>query len=273
MYQFIFIVLFACLLSFNANANEISAREIINKGIMAHYYAGRDRVSVGYMRVEDKQGNILRERRFTQLRYIEGSGNRERNQKLYVYFSEPTDMRGTAYLVHKRIGGVDNRWLRLEKLDLIKRIADTDKRTSFVGTDVLYEDISGRHLNDDRHQLVDETKNYWVIKSTPIRKTGSDLAAYKVWIHKKTFLVAKRLCYNHEGKVYRRFKTLKVANIKAKDGQRFPTIYEAIVEDSRTGTKTFMKSDKIQYNVGLKPELFSQRILKVPPLAVIKGFN
>lgn len=260
-------------ISLSANAKDISAKEIINKGIMANYYSGQDRVSVGYIRVEDKKGNILRERRYTQLRYIEGGGTKERDQKLYVYFSEPTDMRGTAYLVHKHIGGVDNRWLRLEKLDLVKRIADTDKRTSFAGTDVLYEDLSGRHLNDDTHELVDETNNYWVVKSTPVKNTGSDLAAHQAWIHKKTFLVAKRLCYNHEGKVYRRFKALKVANVKSENGINFPTIYEAIVEDLRTGTKTFMKGDKIKYNVGLKPELFTQRALNVPPLAVINGFN
>ena len=257
-----------------AQAKEsISARDVIHKGIMANYYAGQDRVSVGYIRVEDKKGNILRERRYTQLRYVEGSTDAERDQKLYVYFSEPTDMRGTSYLVHKHVGGVDNRWLRLEKLDLIKRIADTDKRTSFAGTDVFYEDLSGRHLDDDTHELVDETKNYWVVKSTPVKDTGSDLAAHKAWIHKKTFLVAKRLCYNHEGKVYRRFKALKVANVKSKDGIDFPTVYEAIVEDLRTGTKTFMKGDKIKYNVGLKPELFTQRALEVPPIEVIKGFN
>ena len=253
--------------------DKISAKEIIHKGIMAQYYAGHDKVSVGYMRVEDKKGNILRERRYTQLRYVAGDTDKESDQKLYVYFSEPTDMRGTSYLVHKNIDGVDNRWLRLEKLNLIKRIADTDKRTSFAGTDVLYEDLSGRHLNDDTHELVDETKNYWVIKSTPVKVTGSDLAIYKTWIHKKTFLVAKRLCYNKEGKVYRRFKAIKVANVKSEDGIDYPTLYEAVVEDLRTGTKTFMKGDKIKYNVGLKPELFTKRALETPPLEVIKGFE
>jgi len=253
--------------------DKISAKKIIEKGIIANYYAGHDRVSVGYIRVEDKEGNILRERRYTQLRYIEGDTNIERDQKLYVYFSEPTDMRGTAYLVHKHIGGTDNRWLRLEKLNLIKRIADTDKRTSFAGTDVFYEDLSGRHLDEDTHELVDETKNYWVINSTPIKNKGLHMASHKSWIHKKTFLIAKHLCYNKEGKVYRRFKALKVANIKSEDGINYPTIYEAVIEDLRTGTKTFMKGDKIKYNVGLKAELFTQRALETPPIEVIKGFE
>ncbi len=39
----------------------------------------------------------------------------------------------------------------LPDLDLVKRIAAGDKRTSFVGSHFLYEDISGRAVQEDKH--------------------------------------------------------------------------------------------------------------------------
>ena len=50
---------------------------------------------------------------------------------------------------------------------MVKRIAASDKRTSFVGSDFLYEDISGRGLNEDAHELIETTEDHFVIKNTP----------------------------------------------------------------------------------------------------------
>ncbi len=55
----------------------------------------------------------------------------------------------------------------MPSLDLVKRIAASDKRTSFVGSDFLYEDVSGRGLDQDIHELAETTDAFYVIKNTP----------------------------------------------------------------------------------------------------------
>jgi len=45
------------------------------------------------------------------------------DQKFYVYFLEPADVRKMVYMVWKHTDRDDDRWLYLPALDLVKRIA------------------------------------------------------------------------------------------------------------------------------------------------------
>jgi len=250
-----------------------TAQEIVERAIVANYYAGDSRTSLGYLKVVDEEGKVLRERRYSTLRMNAKEGKGERNQKYYVYFTEPSDLKGTSYLVYKNMKGSDDRWLRLDKMDLTKRIAATDKRTSFAGTDVLYEDVSGRHLDDDTHKIVEDNKNYWVIESTPKHPEEAEIKMHKAWIHKKSGLVIKRYCYNHEDKMYRTFKATKIANIDGGDGYKYPTVYEAVVKDLITGTTTYLIGEKIEYNTNLDDSQFTKKALSTPPMSALFNFN
>ena len=65
----------------------------------------------------------------------------------------------------------DSRWIYLPSLDLVKPISANDKESSFVGSDFAYEDVSGRHWNEDTHTLVGEETyqdwETWKIESVP----------------------------------------------------------------------------------------------------------
>ena len=60
-------------------------------------------------------------------------------QKFYVYFHQPADVSKMTFLVWKHLDKDDDRWMYLPKIDLVKRIAGSEKRTSFVGSDYFYE--------------------------------------------------------------------------------------------------------------------------------------
>ena len=102
-------------------------------------------------------------------------------------------------MVWKHIKADDDRWLYLPALDLVKRIAASDERTSFVGSDFFYEDVSGRGLDEDVHELLETSDNYFVIKNTPKRPDDVEFSYYKMWIHKKTFLPIKTEYFDKTG--------------------------------------------------------------------------
>ena len=110
------------------------------------YYQGDDGRARVTMTIRDAKGRE-RVKEFTILRRDVGGGDED--QRFYVYFHAPSDERGTSLMVWKHLTKDDDRWLYLPSLDLVRRIAATDKRTSFVGSDFLYEDISGRALDED----------------------------------------------------------------------------------------------------------------------------
>ncbi|NOY63678.1 MAG: outer membrane lipoprotein-sorting protein [Gammaproteobacteria bacterium] len=247
-----------------ANAT-LSVDEIVKRVNKTIYYQGQDGRAQVNMTITDSQGRE-RKRRLTILRLdasnsdaIEGDAY-ESEQKFYVYFRRPADVSKMAFLVWKHLDKEDDRWLYLPALDLVKRIAATDKRTSFVGSDFFYEDVSGRRLNEDNHQLLETTDNYYIVKNTPKKPDSVEFAYYKMFIHKASFIPVQVEYYDSSNNKYREAKALAVDTI-----QGFPTVTKASMKNFRSGSKTVMTYRKIEYNVGLEDELFSERFLRNAP--------
>ncbi len=232
------------------------ADAIVAKANLAAYYAGDDGRSEVRMLIRDAQGRE-QIRQFTVLRRdIADAGD----QEFLVFFSRPSDVRGTVYLVEKHTGTDDDRWLYLPGLDLVKRISAGDKRTSFVGSHYFYEDVSGRLPAADKHELVETTDQYYVLKHTPKETSGVEFASYITWLDKQTFLPMKIEYSNANGKVYRRVQPKKVETL-----QGHPTVTRTLVSDLAGGGETEMMFRHISYDLGLPKDIFSERSLRNPP--------
>jgi len=241
-----------------ANAAEPSVDEIIEKANQAAYYAGKDGRADVKMVIEDGKGGT-RVRAFAILRLNVGGGD----QKFYVYFKSPADVRKMAYLVWKHVDREDDRWLWLPALNLKKQIAPGDKRTSFVGSDFLYEDVSGRGTTDDVHELVETTDTAYLVKNTPKDAASVAFSYYNVWIDKKTFLPLKAEYYDKNGTLYRRVEANKIETL-----QGYPTVVESVASDLKTGSSTRNLFSNVKYDLGLKERIFTERFLRRPPREV-----
>ena len=139
------------LVSFFSNSQNLTdVNTIIKKANLAAYYQGEDGKAQARMLIVDKQGN-KQIRQFTILRKDQTD---LAEQDFLVFFSKPSDVKGTVFRVSKKVSGEDDRWLYLPALDLVKRISAGDKRTSFVGSHYFYEDISGRSIEEDTFKLL-----------------------------------------------------------------------------------------------------------------------
>lgn len=241
---------------------ELSVDEIVNRANQAAYYAGQDGKADVEMKIIDKSGSV-RTREFTLLRMNTSGGN----QKFYVYFKKPADLYKQAFLVWKETaeGKEDSRWMWLPALNLKRSIAPGDKRTSFVGSDFVYEDVSGRNLKEDIHELIETTDTQYVIKNTPKKPDDVEFSYYTVRIDKATFLPRKAEYYDKNGKPYRTVEATKVETI-----QDIPTVVESVVKDLNTGGKTINTFSNIKYSIGLKENIFTERFLRRPPREVTR---
>ncbi len=235
--------------------------EIIERANLAAYYAGDDGRAEVMMTITDAQGRT-RKREFVILRRDVVDGGQ---QQFYVYFKKPSDVRKMVFMVHKYIDKDDDRWLYLPALDLVKRIAGSDKRTSFVGSHFLYEDVSGRSVKEDIHELVETTADYYVLKNTPKDPAGVEFSSYTVWVDKQSFMLVKAEYLDKEGRKYREVESLEIKNI-----QGFPTVVKARVRDLASGGATVSVFKNIKYNIGLKDRIFTERYLRRPPREVRK---
>ncbi|MBN2131889.1 MAG: outer membrane lipoprotein-sorting protein [Sedimentisphaerales bacterium] len=235
---------------------------IVNKANIVAYYQGDDGKATVHMVITSKQGQT-REREFNIVRKDVADGG---DQNYFVYFQRPPDVRRMAYMVQKHVGAGkdDDRWLYMPALDLVKRIAAGDKRTSFVGSDFLYEDVSGRSLDEDTHELVQTTDALYIVKNVPKNPDTVEFSYYTVAIDRKTFVPMKMEFYDKQGQPYRTIESKKVEVV-----QDFPTVTLSVVQDLKTGSKTEMTFNDVKYNLGIG-DIFEERYLRRPPKEVTR---
>ena len=232
------------------------ADEIVRRANLASYYAGADGRSDARMIIRDAQGREQM-RQFTVIRRDRDEGG---DQDFMVFFSRPSDVRGTVFLVAKHVDRDDDRWLYLPGLDLVKRISAGDKRTSFVGSHYFYEDVSGRNPNDDEHALVDTMDDYYVLEHTPRNPDSVEFAGYRTWIDRETFLPMKIEYTSPRGDVYRRVEVVAVDDV-----QGHPTVTRSRISDLESGGETLMEFRYIAYDIGLPEDVFAERSMRNPP--------
>ena len=271
-------ILLVVLMTTWARAAEQEApdvNEIVNKANLMAYYQGKDgkaRVTMTIMSYEkmDKDGNPvgderknIRTREFVILRSDVADGG---DQNYYVNFQKPADVRRMVFMVlkHADLKQDDERYLYLPALDLVKRIAAGDKRTSFVGSDFLYEDVSGRSLQEDKHELAETTDQFYVIKNTPVDPDAVEFQYYNVTIDRKTFMPVKMEYYDKNGTFYRRVEAVKIETI-----QDYPTVTLSKVTDISKKSTTEMAFSEVQYDVDLK-DIYTERYLRRPPREAVR---
>lgn len=260
------------LLSLSAVAvePELSVDEIVNRTNYQAYYQGKDGRAQVQMTITDSQGRV-RERRFTILR-IDASDSDEMagdaysgDQKFYVYFQRPADVNKMAFLVWKHLDADDDRWLYLPALDLVKRIAAADQRTSFVGSDYFYEDVSGRSLEADDHELIETNDNYYVLKNTPKDPASVEFSHFIMYVHKSSFVPVQTEYFDKNGDKYR---VATVHNMQEIGGHI--TVTQASMQDLRSGSTTVMGYSKVDYDVNLPDDIFSERYLRKAPIKYLR---
>jgi hypothetical protein len=252
-----------------ASASTPSLDEILSRTEHTAYYLGKDGSARVKMIITDSQGRE-RKRRFAILRWDEQPDGQDYSdpagdQKYYLHINYPSDLRNTVLLVWKHPGGDDDRWLYLPGLDLAKRIAASDKRTSFLGSDFLYEDISGRGIGADTHQLVDTTNDYFVLRSVPREPGTVEFSEYTMWIHRQTFLPVKVEYLDRQGKKYRTYDALEVETI-----QGYPTVTRSRMRDMVLKQESIMEFSRVKYDRDLPEDIFSERYLRNPPHELLR---
>ncbi len=247
----------------NGASKEIPDVEtIVNKANIVAYYQGKDGKAKVKMTITNKRDQ-KRQHEFNILRKDMEDGG---DQKYFVYFQKPADVRKMVFMVHKHTDPKkdDDRWLYLPALSLVKRIAAGDKRTSFVGSDFLYEDVSGRSLKEDTHELIKTNDEFFVVKNIPKKPDTVEFSYYNVSIDRKTYVPMKMEFYDKKDKLYRIIESQKVEKI-----QDFHTVVKSVVSNLKTGSRTEMEFSNVKYNINLK-DIFTERYLHRPPREAIR---
>ena len=242
-----------------------TAVDAMKKSQAAFYYPAKDFKARVMMKLTARNGQErIREMAMLRKNYGQPGGD----QKYFIYFFQPSDVRDTALMVYKYPAKDDDRWLFVPAINMVKRIAAQDKASSFVGSDFTYEDVSGRDIEDDTHEFVkiEETaalpcaqKKCMKVRSTP-RKEDVDYSYKLSWIDAGNYLPLKEEYYDKKGDLYRVFTADEI-----KDVNGIPTIVRRSMKNLQSGHSTEVAFTRVDYNIGLEDSLFTERFLRQPP--------
>ena len=235
---------------------ELSGTEIMTR--VEQREIGKDETSQVILTLITKEGQ-RRERKLL----LQRKGKADQ-RKVLIHFLSPADVRGVGFLVWRHPGKDDDRWLFLPALNMVRRIAAADKRSSFVGSDFVYEDVAGRDVGQDTHTLVRSEslggQDCYVVKSVP-KNPGSAEFSYKLsWVRKDNFVVIQELYYDKRGE---KLKQLTVDKLEAIQG--IPTVRKQTMRDLQTGHRSEVSYDDVRYNLGLGDNVFTERYLRRAP--------
>jgi hypothetical protein len=239
------------------------AAAIVERSQHAFYYPGADMRAKVTMDLVTSSGQ-KRSRVLTMLRKNAGGGD----QKYFMFFHDPGDVRRTAFLVRKYPERDDDRWIFIPAINAVRRIAASDSRSSFVGSDFSYEDVSGRDVGADVHALLREEKlgdaECFIVESKPRR--SADYTRKLSWIDKASFLPRKEEYYDAQNQLARVFTADVIEEVGKGGGKKaYPTVVRRTMKNVKSGHSTEVRFAGVAYDQGLGDDVFTERALQSPP--------
>ena len=257
---FIFILCSFVLSPFVTQANE-NARQIMKRSIELE--DGNNRTSDMTMTLVDKHN----EKRTRKLKgYSKDKG--VDNLSLMV-FTAPNDVKGTGFLTidYKDEAKDDDQWLYLPALRKVKRVAGSDKKGSFMGSDFTYGDMTKRSLSLYNYKILKEKViagiKSWIIEVKPVNQDVVNKYGYTksiVFVRQDNYFIIRAIHWLEKGNKVKYLQVKKLDLIDnvwvAKESTMMTKIGKKIIH------KTMLSYENIKFNQSLDESLFSVRQLE-----------
>ena len=196
--------------------------------------------------------------RKTRRNWIDMEGKKGFDKKTIIFFDKPSDVRGTSLLnwSYLDIEKDDDQWLYLPALRKIKRIAASDKEKAFMGSDLTFDDMGDRQVEEDSHKLV-KTEDYngrscYVVEMIPKEKDYMYSKKLK-WIDTEELIDYKTDFFDRKGRF------LKRQIIEWKKVDDIWVISKMTVKNEQTGHSTVVEITDIKLNSGLRERIFTKK--------------
>ncbi|MCH7731004.1 MAG: outer membrane lipoprotein-sorting protein [Candidatus Marinimicrobia bacterium] len=191
------------------------------------------------------------------------SVSKDGGNKQMIWFLSPKDDKGVAFLKIEHTGKDDEMRLWLPAFKKVRRIASKQKGDSFMGSDLSYEDMTNRELDEYFYKLLgqEEIQNQdcYILESIPKPEVKSTYSRHVTWVTKKDYNIVKEESYDRTGRLFKT-KLFKQQNIK-----NYIVLKEIFVENVIKRHSTLLTFDNIEVDTGIEDSQFQEKYLKRLP--------
>lgn len=234
-------------------AAEPSGDDILPKVIFLNQ--GDDQLFNVKMKLIDSRGSInVRGLRF----WTRGETKR------LIKFLSPADIKGVGFLVIDSDLPSEKMYLYMPAFKKVKRIAGSAKGESFMESDFSYNDIGASRYEDDYTALrLPDEKGIYVLDLKKKSGSDKDYDKIKMWVGKESMVPVRAEFYKalvgEKNKMELR-KVLLCEMVDKVGGYFIPM--RISMEDARKKHKTVLELSDVNFNNGLKDEVFTERNLQ-----------
>lgn len=248
---YILIILF--VLSFHANAQEMTGRTLAQK--IFNRDRGSDSVSSAQMVLISKSGN-KRIRQFTNKRMLKNN-----LESQIIRFTSPADIDGTGFLTIEKPGWQTEQFLFLPALRRTRRIVTSQKSSRFVNSDFTYEDMERHPVDDYTYKITGTRKignmDCYTLETRPGKGIESQYSRTLSQVAMKSLVPVFVQYFDKKGKHIKTYKVLKLDKI-----QDIWTESTVSMENLVKRHKTYIKIDTITYNTYIDIDIISRKALE-----------
>jgi len=195
-------------------------------------------------------------------------GPNEKDHRTVTVIIDPPGEKGISFLQYdyEQRDRETDQWLYLSALRKVKRIVSGNenepKSGSFFGSELSYEDMEKRHLDDYTYTVLGQERYAdrpcWVIETTPTKERAgkSNYAKSLDWIDQERYLVLKSVLFDRKGKKAKRIYFGKITRI-----QDILVPMRIVILNIKTARRTVMTVERTALNVAVEDGFLTQRTL------------
>ncbi|NQV40824.1 MAG: outer membrane lipoprotein-sorting protein [Candidatus Marinimicrobia bacterium] len=207
------------------------------------------------MTLTNKQGKT----RESTIRSITADDNR----KQIIWFLAPADDEGVAFLKIEHAQTDDEMRLWLPAFKKVRRISSKKKADSFMGSDLSYEDMTSRELDEYTYKILGEKVvdgiDCHILESTPKEGVSRTYKRFVTYVSKADLVAILDEAYDT------RDNLLKQRVMKYREEKGYDLPVEIFVENVQKGTNTRLVFSSQEVDTGVEEDLFQEKNLKRMP--------
>ena len=190
-------------------------------------------------------------------------------KRTVIFYKSPKNVKDTAFLTYDypEADRDDDQWLYLPAMRKVRRISASDRGDYFLGTDFTYEDIKKETkvtLEDYNRKTIGEEEvdghRTYVVEQIPVNdKVAKELGYGRVvsWVDPEIWMIRKSEFWDVRGNP---LKTTYFREIQKVQG--IWTAHRLEVKNHKTGHKTIFTFSEVDYQQGVRDDLFTERALR-----------
>lgn len=192
------------------------------------------------------------------------SKSKNGSEKQIIWFMEPKDDRGIAFLKIEHEDRDDEMRMWLPAFKKVRRISSKKKSDSFMGSDLSFEDLSNRRLNSNDYKRLEDAKwlgkDCYVLETVPKKESKSNYVRHVSWIDKSHMNILKEQSFNKKNKLE------KEKHFSYETRGKYQLIKKVNVENLLKKHATEIIFSDIVINSGISDKLFNDISLRRLPL-------